>query len=759
MNRQISKWVFCALLIFGLASWVSAIDFGWMQPGVRVWYFGGASGLTTSNAVEAYLIQSIVGANVQYVRHSALDFWNSPKPVENLTAPVNDKGSFWMHPAVLQAIVPGDYWLDQQLLTVTRANHTYATLIADMNAPYNLLPSRALFDLAAVRQIVKVTFTIPGTYSIGRAFFDADTGLCVCRDTIFEGYTVFFILGEINYNFAQHAAFAEDDGPHCGFKSFVGESSLGSGGVGGGVVVVQSGIETRYGHKIEMWVISTFTGPYGGPPTATENYYFDADVPIVRRIDHTQAGNYPYDQWNAFGQYPWFWLPKTVTGAQARLNTKADVSLAAPTINVFDVSMTKTADLPLTYAATQNPNRAYFSGLWFDATGYMTKFAAKDPTSGLDIKPTDPIFQNSTTVNGLSYYRSTMGVATPEIRKDDLLGTWDGQGVYFRNSETGAWIGLTSPADVVACGDLYGDGVDDLIGLWSGQAWVKNSANGGWVYLANATRDVAAGDMNGDGRVDFVGTWDGQGVYYKDSISGAWVQLTTPAEKIAAGDLDGDGKADLIGVWTGQGLWVKYSKTGTWACLSTLAPRDFAVGDMDGDGRVDFLGTWDGQGVYYKDSVSGAWVQLTTPADQVAAGDLDGDGIDDLIGNWSGQGLWVKYSKTSTWAHITSAAHDIAAGKLSGGAWSSGLGSPVKLLSPARGYRDNPGVGSYRDLSDQGPRGKNFLCRVEKNLTPGESDSCIQRIPGPGEPGFECIKLESLFPQKRITRGGRERED
>ena len=320
--------------------------------------------------------------------------------------------------------------------------------------------------------------------------------------------------------------------------------------------------------------------------------------------------------------------------------------------------------------------------------------------------------------------------------KDDLLGTWDGQGVYFRNSETGAWRGLTSPADVVACGDLSGDGVDDLIGIWSGQAWVKNSADGSWTYLAVATRDVAAGDMNGDGRIDFLGTWDGQGVYYKDSISGSWVALTSPVEKIAAGDLDGDGKADLIGVWTGQGLWVKYSKTGAWGLISYAAPRDFTVGDMNGDGRVDFVGTWDGQGVFYQDSVSGAWVQITSPADQVAAGDLDGDGIDDLLGNWSGQGLWVKYSKTLTWAQITTSAHDLAAGRLSGGAWSSGLGSPVKLTGPSGGTVDNPGAGLYRDLSDQGPRGKNFIYRTEKNLTPQEPESHVQRVPGPGEPGF-----------------------
>jgi len=728
MKDQSLKLFFCLLMVLGMSLGAGAIDFGWMQPGVRVWYFGGTGGLTTSNATEAYLIMAISAGNVQFVRHSALNFWGSPKPAENLIAPVN-MGSFWIHPAALPALAPGDLWQDQQILTVIWQNYTAATF------PYCLLPARALFGLQAQRQIVRITYTILGTYSTGLAFFDAETGLALCRTMIFEGYTVFFILSEINYDFARHAAFAEDGGPHCGFKSRVAESALAGGGHAGGLVDIQSGVETRYGNKIEMWTTSSFTGPLGSPPLAFENYYFDGDVPIVRRINHDQAPNFPPEQWNPFGQHLWWWLPPAVTQA----NAAPGVSLAAAAINVFDVPMSKTADQPLTYTATQNPQRFYFSVLWFNGQGYLTEFSAKDPTIGLDIDG-GYLFANGTTVDGLSYYLNTMGKATPVIREDDLLGTWDGQGVYFRSSKTGTWTGLTSPADAVACGDLYGDGTDDLIGIWSGQAWVKNSANGAWAYLANATRDVAARDMNGDGRVDFVGTWDGQGVYYKDSISGSWVQLTSPAERIAAGDLDGDGKADLIGVWTGQGLWVKYSKTGAWGCISYAAPRDFTAGDMNGDGRVDFVGTWDGQGVYYKNSVNGIWVQLTAPADQVAAGDLDGDGIDDLIGNWSGQGLWVKYSKTLTWAQITTAARDVTAGKLNGGAWTNGVGAPVKLAGPAGGYKDSPGTGSYRILSDKSPGGKDFIYKAGRNLIPQESESRVQRHPGPGEPGFKCIR-------------------
>lgn len=42
----------------------------------------------------------------------------------------------------------------------------------------------------------------------------------------------------------------------------------------------------------------------------------------------------------------------------------------------------------------------------------MTLFSAKDPPLGLNIQA-DQIFKNNNTVNGLDYYRTVMGTATP----------------------------------------------------------------------------------------------------------------------------------------------------------------------------------------------------------------------------------------------------------------------------------------------------------------------------------------------------------
>jgi len=227
-----------------------------------------------------------------------------------------------------------------------------------------------------------------------------------------------------------------------------------------------------------------------------------------------------------------------------------------------------------------------------------------------------------------------------ELMKDDFLGTWTGQGTYYRNSETGAWNKMASPASQIAAGDIDNDGQDDLLGIWAGQGgvWVKYSNDSSWAKLSSTSNRIAAGDMNGDGRDDLLGTWTGQGTYYRDSATTNWTQMASPASQITAGDIDNDGTDDLIGIWASQGgVWIKYSSDSSWANLSTTADW-IAAGDMNGDGRDDLLGTWTGQGMYYRDSASGAWTKMATSASQITSGDIDGDATDDLIGIWPTQG-------------------------------------------------------------------------------------------------------------------------
>jgi hypothetical protein len=348
----------------------------------------------------------------------------------------------------------------------------------------------------------------------------------------------------------------------------------------------------------------------------------------------------------------------------------------------------------------------------------------------------------------------------PPPQKDDFVGTWDAQGVYYRNSNTGGWIAMASPATMITTGDLDGDGTADLIGLWPSQGgiWVKYSLTGAWARLSSTASYIGSGDMNGDGRADLVGTWAGQGVYYRDSISGVWVKLASEATMITAGDLDGNGTDDLIGLWPEQGgIWVKYSGSGAWARLSSTAVH-IAAGDMNGDGRDDLLGTWDGQGAYYRDSISGAWVKMASPATLITAGDLDGDMTDDLIGIWPTQGgVWAKYSLIGAWARLSSTARDIAAGKMrSIGApapvaeKASAAGRAIESPLPMGGYAEGPGAAvRKRDLSSEGPGGGRFVFIEDKNLVPTEARSAeLARISGPGEPGFIASEQKNPFPRE-----------
>ena len=85
--------------------------------------------------------------------------------------------------------------------------------------------------------------------------------------------------------------------------------------------------------------------------------------------------------------------------------------------------------------------------------------------------------------------------------------TWDGQGVYYRNSMNGAWVKMATPADQVTCGDLDADGKADLIGIWptQGGVWVKYSETGSWAKLSSSAKRYRGGEDEGrDGRIDAI---------------------------------------------------------------------------------------------------------------------------------------------------------------------------------------------------------------------------------------------------------------
>jgi hypothetical protein len=415
MGKISASCLLLAIMLCLDVTGVSAIDVGWMQQGVRVWYFGAVGSVTSSDAEEAYLLGTVNGTDVQVTKHSASDHWVSPQPVNTSTYSFLDQGPFWIHPQVLQVMESGYNWQGHTVATVLRNPYTYDTFKAELSSevftfPYLLLPIRALFDLSAQRNLVKLVYYID-QFSTGIAYFDADTGLMLLYENSNGFVTVFFLLSEINYDFASHQAFAEDNGPHTGFKSSVLETQMMPyPDPRGGSLSIQSTVESRYGLTVQMWT----TGTDNGTLLPNENYCFFGAIPILRHILMTQAPNYPPTQWTPYGQHLWWWVPPA--------------ALQNTSINVFDVPMTRTSTNPYTFTATQSSAGLFFPKLWFDNDGYMYQFAAKDASTGLDIDPEReaassspdiyseqaPLYYvNQTTVVGLDYYRNTMGNAIP----------------------------------------------------------------------------------------------------------------------------------------------------------------------------------------------------------------------------------------------------------------------------------------------------------------------------------------------------------
>ena len=468
-------FVFCMLLALWLSLdgsnvWAQ-MDVGWMQEGVRVWYFGAAG---TENAEEAYLFASINGNTAQLTHHSGINYWSLPR-AEAATGSILDQGPFWIHPQVLQTIAVGDNWMGIRIASMDRATYTYDTFKNNAefsSIPYLLLPIKALFDLKNQREMVKLVYGIPFPPYYdpvwGTAYFDAETGLCLFNLKLTASNTVWFILSEINYDFATHRAFAEDNGPHTGFKSKIIKTSSAAN-----YVMIQSSVETRYGNTVQMWVSTSAGGNIDiyGPPN--ENYCFFGSEPVLRHKYMTATPQYPPEDWNEYGDYLWWWVPQE--------------ALQSSAIDIFNVSMTRTSTAPYTFAATETGTGLTFSNIVFDNDGYMTDFSARYSAIGLtiDLGPSSSPGVPIHLVDGLEYYRNTMGRATPPPPPPRTLTvTKTGHGTVMSDD-----LGINCGAD---CSESYDQGTEITLTAQPD----TDSAFAGWSGACSGTNPQCLISMN-----------------------------------------------------------------------------------------------------------------------------------------------------------------------------------------------------------------------------------------------------------------------
>ena len=227
-------------------------------------------------------------------------------------------------------------------------------------------------------------------------------------------------------------------------------------------------------------------------------------------------------------------------------------------------------------------------------------------------------------------------------------------------------------------GDFNGDDRDDVL--------LRNSRTGEFIYYEshlgagappailhrslrltqNLLFDVIAiGDLNGDGRDDVLMRHAHRGHWIHYEMSRERGVLRRPAltqnllfEFVGIGDLDGDGDDDLMLRHLGNGEWIQYAMGGTTGKLvrGFGMPRDLghdlvAIADFDGDGRSTALlrhahaGDWITFDVdtttSERSAVSGittdlAWAPTTGPATYEPARYCSSGGTPSYIGHVTG---------------------------------------------------------------------------------------------------------------------------
>jgi hypothetical protein len=70
-------------------------------------------------------------------------------------------------------------------------------------------------------------------------------------------------------------------------------------------------------------------------------------------------------------------------------------------------------------------------------------------------------------------------------KRPDFIGTYSRYTSYL-DLTVNKWIGVATPAEQIAAGDIDGDGRDELIVVWSNGVWIKYPKTGIWQQISTS---------------------------------------------------------------------------------------------------------------------------------------------------------------------------------------------------------------------------------------------------------------------------------
>lgn len=321
-------------------------------------------------------------------------------------------------------------------------------------------------------------------------------------------------------------------------------------------------------------------------------------------------------------------------------------------------------------------------------------------------------------------YSVAVGDLNGDGRPDVAMGNRYGVRSYVLLNNGGSpdtWtrMGLgndtTYPTDVLAIGDLTGDGRPDVVlGNEYATSYVLVN-NGGspdtWLRYpltvsapGISTFCVAIGDVTGDGLPDVVMGNNGQQSYVAVNNGGlpnTWSAINLPTSAssdytmaVALADLNGDGWMDIAMGNSGQNYVLMNNRTApaTWTKYNLGTPGlsdstySLAIADLTGDGRPDVLvGNSDSKYLIANNGgLPNTWTRYTLPGAAsestcgVAIGDLSGDGRPDVaVANYSRQSYVLlntaavmPFTQAGYEVHVARNTNDLDAGAW---VWSSGV--------------------------------------------------------------------------------------